>query len=504
MKAKYLSFVLLFVLSLGLDQATKVWARHDLKPRGQARDERRLVVVIPGYFDLRYSEARGSAFGLFRATPRARHIHLGISLLVMGLTFGWLYKVPGSGAWLGARLGLLLGGAIGNSIDRLRFGGVTDFLVWKATLDVRVHEWPAFNVADAAIVLGTVHLLLNWPVDAVFRIEPADCPAQESDRQDSLPARFERGRKTLIGRGVDLGQGIDYLLFQEFIVPISMYLVLAGGLLIDLIVRPFDPLMVAGVMVQAPVFIIVIFVYMQNNNDIRLVRNEIRARRDMTINSVGLLEVNSGQYETIFLFLKKISSLMNIDIDSISIRLDLRSPGYLPSIVEKDDKNVLLLPVGFLVLVQEEPEQARAMVAHEFAHVLQRDANLWIITDAWATKFSNYASNLKSALALAGLVALASLLRTGLLGVAVLPLFTILAIFSRYTVYKQARIMYVKIKNYRMRSEDNADLAGVIFGSGSALVAAIHEYVDDKVDEIHRPRQQRISRVQALCAPSHV
>src|SRR5436309_2065247 len=55
MKAKYLFFAILFFLGLGLDQGTKIWARGSLKPRGYDR----AVVVVPGYFDLRYSENTG-------------------------------------------------------------------------------------------------------------------------------------------------------------------------------------------------------------------------------------------------------------------------------------------------------------------------------------------------------------------------------------------------------------------------------------------------------------
>jgi signal peptidase II len=58
---------------------------------------------------------------------------------------------------LASELGLLGGGALGNIIDRVAFGRVTDFIVWK----VGAHEWPTFNVADAALVLGIVGLFFD-------------------------------------------------------------------------------------------------------------------------------------------------------------------------------------------------------------------------------------------------------------------------------------------------------------------------------------------------------
>ena len=62
-------------------------------------------------------------------------------------------------ALLGAEL--LAGGAVGNIIDRLAFGKVTDFVVWK----YGKHEWPAFNIADAALLVGVAIMLIAWPRD---------------------------------------------------------------------------------------------------------------------------------------------------------------------------------------------------------------------------------------------------------------------------------------------------------------------------------------------------
>ena len=58
---------------------------------------------------------------------------------------------------LGAELGLLAGGALGNVIDRIATGRVTDFIVWRAG----AHEWPTFNIADAALVVGIIGLLFD-------------------------------------------------------------------------------------------------------------------------------------------------------------------------------------------------------------------------------------------------------------------------------------------------------------------------------------------------------
>jgi signal peptidase II len=147
MAAKYKFFILAFVLSLGLDQATKVWARQSLAPKRPAA-----IVVVNGYFDLRYSENPGSAFGMFRDMQHARILLFAIGIGALIMVGSFLRKAAPARARLGAELGLLAGGALGNIIDRMWIGKVTDFIVWK----VGTHEWPTFNIADAALVIGVI------------------------------------------------------------------------------------------------------------------------------------------------------------------------------------------------------------------------------------------------------------------------------------------------------------------------------------------------------------
>jgi signal peptidase II len=150
--AKYRWFVIVFVLSLGLDQGSKVWARHALRPIYPS-----VMSVIPGFFELRYSENPGSAFGLFRGLPGARYLLFVVGIAALIIVATYLRKAAPDARRLGAELGLLAGGALGNVIDRLAFGRVTDFIVWR----VGSHEWPTFNIADAALVVGVVGLLFD-------------------------------------------------------------------------------------------------------------------------------------------------------------------------------------------------------------------------------------------------------------------------------------------------------------------------------------------------------
>ncbi len=178
MKAKYLFFVLLFVLSFAFDQGTKVWARQTLKPQGYPMLHRDTLIpvkiVIKGFWEFRYSENPGSAFGLFRNMAGARTFLFGVGILCLGVIGLWLRRVPNNAAWLAAKLGLLAGGAVGNIFDRVRFGRVTDFILWQVTTSSGVHQWPTFNVADAALVIGVISILIDWPRDRLSAPETAD------------------------------------------------------------------------------------------------------------------------------------------------------------------------------------------------------------------------------------------------------------------------------------------------------------------------------------------
>ena len=168
--AKYRWFAFIFVLSLALDQGSKVWARHVLRPIYPA-----VKTVIPGFFELRYSENPGSAFGLFRGVPGARYLLFVVGIVALIFVASYLRKASAEARRLGAELGLLAGGAIGNIIDRAWIGKVTDFVVWK----VGTHEWPTFNIADAALVVGVLGLLF----DLREKEEPEEAPVKKSKKR---------------------------------------------------------------------------------------------------------------------------------------------------------------------------------------------------------------------------------------------------------------------------------------------------------------------------------
>jgi signal peptidase II len=148
---KYRWFTSVFVVALGLDQLTKMWARHALKPIFPD-----VITVIRGFFELRYSENPGAAFGLFRSIPGSRYLLFVAGLGACFLVAQYLRKAAPETRRIAAELGLLAGG-LGNLIDRVAFGRVTDFVVWKAG----GYEWPTFNLADAWLVVGVIGLLID-------------------------------------------------------------------------------------------------------------------------------------------------------------------------------------------------------------------------------------------------------------------------------------------------------------------------------------------------------
>jgi signal peptidase II len=155
MQKKHAFFILALVISLALDQGSKMWARASLRPMSPNAQ-----TVIAGYFDMRYSENPGSAFSLFRGVNGARYLLLCIGVGALFVVGYYLKQATPEQKRIGAELGFIAGGALGNMIDRALYGRVTDFIVWK----IGTHEWPTFNIADAALVIGVLGLAIDtWP-----------------------------------------------------------------------------------------------------------------------------------------------------------------------------------------------------------------------------------------------------------------------------------------------------------------------------------------------------
>ncbi len=144
--------VIVAVVTLALDQASKLWILH-----GVNLPVRQQIIVTP-FLDLVMVWNRGISYGLFQQDGWGRWALVVIAILaVIALTI-WLAR---TGSRLAAvSIGLLIGGAIGNAIDRAAYGAVADFV----SLHAFGYHWYVFNVADIAIVAGVIGLV--W--DAAF------------------------------------------------------------------------------------------------------------------------------------------------------------------------------------------------------------------------------------------------------------------------------------------------------------------------------------------------
>jgi signal peptidase II len=163
---KYVLFGVFMALSLVLDQWTKSAARAALK--GHAAK-----TVVESYFDLRYSENPGVAFGMLQQLPGGRLVLTLLAVLAFVLVLAYLRKTDAGASRVHIALGLVGGGALGNVYDRVVYGRVTDFIVWH----VNQHEWPAFNIADAALCIGVGLLMLDM---LLTRPEKSTTPASSA------------------------------------------------------------------------------------------------------------------------------------------------------------------------------------------------------------------------------------------------------------------------------------------------------------------------------------
>jgi signal peptidase II len=140
----------LSLLVIVLDQVTKVWASTTLvlyQPEA----------VLP-FFNLRLMHNLGAAFS-FLATAGGwqRWFLTVLALIISAVIIVWLTHLKHQQRWLACALALILGGALGNVVDRIMYGYVVDFI----DIYYQQWHWPAFNLADSAISIGAVMLLVD-------------------------------------------------------------------------------------------------------------------------------------------------------------------------------------------------------------------------------------------------------------------------------------------------------------------------------------------------------
>jgi len=144
---KWLGLSLLIIV---LDQASKLWvvANFDLYES---------IALLPGV-NFTYVHNTGAAFSfLSSAGGWQRWFFVAIGLVATVVFLVWLWKLKTSERWMAVTLSLILGGAIGNLYDRIAYSYVIDFI----DVYYESHHWPVFNIADSAISIGVVMMLID-------------------------------------------------------------------------------------------------------------------------------------------------------------------------------------------------------------------------------------------------------------------------------------------------------------------------------------------------------
>jgi len=152
MKRKYWVLLVSLVFILGLDQYTKYRVEQNIPLHYT-------IKVVDGFFNLTHLRNTGGAFGILGGERRGigQVFFVSVSLIAIGIILYLFHRLQEHERTLSLSLSLILSGAVGNLIDRVRYGEVVDFLDFH----LFSHHWPAFNVADSAITIGIGLMILD-------------------------------------------------------------------------------------------------------------------------------------------------------------------------------------------------------------------------------------------------------------------------------------------------------------------------------------------------------
>ena len=146
-----LAWLLLSVLVIAVDQLSKAWVLRTLP-------EYTPVPVIPGFWNWFRTYNTGAAFSfLSDAGGWQKYVFVALALGISALLVAWLARLSRRDWRVAAPYALIVGGALGNAIDRLVHGHVVDFIQWY----VKSYYWPSFNIADSALVVGVTWFVLD-------------------------------------------------------------------------------------------------------------------------------------------------------------------------------------------------------------------------------------------------------------------------------------------------------------------------------------------------------
>jgi signal peptidase II len=171
--ARWLWILLIAAIVVALDQ----WTKNLIEARIPLWQGFPPFPNLAQYFNLVHYQNSGAAFGLLRGQAG---LFIVVAVVVIIIIVMYSRYLAYDSWWMRLSLGLMLGGAIGNLIDRLTQGGmVTDFLLFSIPVGGRLYQWPAWNVADASIVVGTIMLAI-----LLLRAESKRPGTQEAEKAE--------------------------------------------------------------------------------------------------------------------------------------------------------------------------------------------------------------------------------------------------------------------------------------------------------------------------------
>ena len=145
MKTKLIILFIVTIPVIVLDQITKLWIANTLSTMDS-------ITILDNFFHIRHIRNTAGAFGSF--SWMSMKVFIGFTVVAIGLIGYLYYKLKPPPRTPAVGLALIMGGAVGNLIDRVRLGSVIDFI----DIHYYSYHWPAFNVADSAITVGAVIL----------------------------------------------------------------------------------------------------------------------------------------------------------------------------------------------------------------------------------------------------------------------------------------------------------------------------------------------------------
>jgi len=139
------------------------------------------IPALDAFFEITYTQNTGAAFGLLKS---ASNVFLVVALVASVVIIYYYRHIPADAKFLRIAMGLQLGGALGNAVDRLTRGFVVDFLhVYYEPLGF---DWPIFNVADSAVVIGVLLLIILLGRESKEDVESDQHDLPESTSQEAV------------------------------------------------------------------------------------------------------------------------------------------------------------------------------------------------------------------------------------------------------------------------------------------------------------------------------